>query len=276
MPLARTRLYSENGAVLFDAHNHLQDERLAPDLKAVIERARLAGVTQMMVCATGAAGDWDRLRAIADCNPGTVSISLGLHPWQVATANAGWKTLLELALNTQPCGIGEVGLDAQHAPSATMEDQMKALAWQMDLACERDLPVTVHCIGAWDKLYELLLTRPALRFMMHAYKGSPELTRELTRMGAYFSIGPLTLVQRFKPAGPCVAGIPADRMLIETDAPDGPAHLNRGRAKPLPCEPAALKEVCEGVATLLGKTPEEIERQTSDNAAHFFAKALSK
>jgi TatD DNase family protein len=262
--------------VLFDAHNHLQDERFAPELKAVLERAGNAGVTRMMSCATGAPGDWDRLRAIADCNPDNVCVSLGLHPWHLATAQQGWKALLELALNSNRYGIGEVGLDAQHSNAAPIEDQMAALAWQLDLACERGLPVTLHCLGAWDKLYELLHTRPTLRFMLHGYAASPELTRELVKLGSYFSIGPSALNPRRKPVGPGIVCIPRDRIMIETDAPDGFAQSPTRDAKPRNGEPADLKDLCEHLAVLYARPASELERLSYDNALHFFAPSLSK
>jgi TatD DNase family protein len=257
--------------VLFDAHNHLQDERFGGDLSAVILRAKEAGVGRMMSCATGARGDWDRLRAIADCNPEIVLISLGIHPWYLEASDRAWKARLELALNSCGSGIGEAGLDAHKGGIAPIDDQVAALAWQMDLALERNLPITLHCVGAWDRMYELLRTRQNLRFLFHGYKGSPELTREFNKLGAYFSIGPSAIFGSRKPVGPTLAVIPPDRILIETDAPDGLFALMKERnSGKTVSEPAKLVSLCETIAKYPEMPQDNLAEQTSDNACHFF------
>ena len=257
--------------MLFDAHNHLQDERLGGNLSTVLDRAKEAGVERMMSCATGARGDWDRLRAIADCNPGRVFVSLGVHPWFLGSVERSWKARLELALNSGGIGIGEAGLDAHKGGIAPIEDQMTALAWQMDLALERNLPITLHCVGVWDKMFELLRTRPGLCFVFHSYKGSPEMTREFARLGAYFSIGPSAVFEKRKPMTPTLAAVPPDKLLVETDAPDGRIVTNEPSAARQVCsEPSQLVAVCDGAAKILGLAREEIAAKTYENAARFF------
>ena len=262
--------------MLFDAHNHLQYDALCNDVTGVLDRARKCNVTHMMACGTGLKGDWDRLRSIAESNHDTVHISIGLHPWYVDTAPVNWKGVIESTLNAIPCGIGEVGLDNSSACKCPMDEQIRALVWQLDLAIERKLPVSLHCIGAWEELYGVLKTRHSLRFMLHSYRGAPELTKELAKNGAFFSLGPSVMGNNRKPIGPTLRQIPADRLLIETDAPDGRFPRDKDSAIGEKSEPSQLHEVCEYLSKLLGKSADDFSKQTSDNAMQYFAAAIIK
>jgi TatD DNase family protein len=257
--------------MLFDAHNHIQGEALAAGLPGIMERAIQAGVGRMMTCATGAKGDWDRLLRLDDRYRGTVAISIGLHPWYVAATVIDWKSAMQKILDERPFSIGEIGLDRSDKVDCPIEDQLKAFGWQADLAVERHLPVTIHCVNAWDYLENVLLTRPKLRFLMHSYFASPELTAILARRDTFFSIGPTSFGTHRKPLEPMLAKIPSDRLLIETDSPDArfPKDMNPAAAN----EPARLKEICERLAKLMGKDVAEVEKQTFDNAERFFAPA---
>lgn len=254
--------------MLFDAHNHLQSE--APErLPEVLGRAAKAGVTRMMTCGTGAPKDWDALQRLDDLYRGVVSISAGLHPWQVATSPIGWKAELERILDTRPFCVGEIGLDKSPKSDATIDDQLKAFNWQLDLALERALPVTIHCVGAWDHVQRAIATRHKLRIAIHSHRTSPEMTTALARYDVYFSIGPMCLGGQGKPIAPTLACIPPDHLLIETDSPN--ANLPPDRKPEAGNEPAEVKDVCMRVARLLGKDPAEIEQHTFANAEKCFS-----
>ena len=254
--------------MLFDAHNHIQSEAFAACLPSVLERADKAGVTRMMTCATGARGDWDRLLRLDDEHRDGVAMSVGLHPWHVASNPANWKNALQKILDERPFAIGEIGLDRSERCDTPIEDQVKAFAWQLDLATERNLPATIHCIGAWDLLSTALLGRTKLRYLLHAYHASPELTKAFARRGAHFSIGTSAFGPHARSIAPTLALIPKDRLLIETDSPDAPFPSDSNHATGN--EPARLPDVCTRVSTLLGKTPEETAQETATNALHFF------
>lgn len=255
--------------MLFDAHNHFQTAAFDGCRKDVFARAAEAGVGRMMACGTGAKGDWERLIRLDDEHRQILSASVGLHPWFIAGAEIGWKNALEKILDERPFGIGEIGLDKSERTDAPIEDQMKAFLWQLDLAQERGLPVSIHCVGAWDYLHEALAGRTRLRYMLHSFLGSPELTAAFVRRGAYFSVGPRSFAAKKRPAGPFLAQIPHDRLLLETDSPDAPLPeppFNSG-----PNEPARLRDVCTRVSFIVNKPFAEIEKLTFDNAEHFFS-----
>ena len=141
---------------LFDAHCHLQDERLLPQLDAVMGRAAGHGVVRMMCCGSCAA-DWPQVRTLAPRFP-QVSLSFGLHPWYVGERSPDWLGLLREYLAGGPAAVGEIGLDHALAKSTYAEQETVFLA-QLDLAKELHRPVSIHCRRAWGRMMELLEAR---------------------------------------------------------------------------------------------------------------------
>src|SRR5690242_14645798 len=94
---------------LYDAHNHLQDERLAPHREVVLAAVQQAGVARMVVNGS-CEEDWPAVLALAQCCPGVMA-SFGYHPWYVKERTAGWQEALIRFLEQVPSGVGEIGLD---------------------------------------------------------------------------------------------------------------------------------------------------------------------
>lgn len=187
--------------MLFDAHNHLQDEWLRPHLDRIAADLAAAGVAGVVVNGTCEA-DWPDVAALAERFP-WVRASFGLHPWDVGNASPSWRETLQRLLNANPrAAIGEIGLDRwilDHArPNdprlaglrrAPLAEQSDAFLWQLRLAAERNLPASIHCLEAWGPLAETLRCTPlpARGFLLHAYGGSAEMAREFAALGACFS-----------------------------------------------------------------------------------------
>jgi TatD DNase family protein len=252
--------------VLYDAHNHAQKLGKIDELNDVAGRSLKAGIVRMTVCATGERGDWELVRTIGEEGDSFARVCMGIHPWYVGMAPLGWKHRLEHELDAVACGVGEIGLDTHSKQAGPIEDQIAAFKWQLDLALDRSLPAVVHCVGAWDKLQPILKERPKLRFLLHGYKGSPEMALQLARQGAWFSFGPTTLVTRTPDIAEVLARVPPERLMIETDAPDGclKAGMENG-------EPTQLVKVCEALAKELKQDAEAVAKRTFDNAERFFA-----
>lgn len=255
---------------LFDAHCHLQDERLFPQLDSAMRRAMAAGVTGLMCCGSGEK-DWGLLPDIARRFP-QVRLSFGLHPWYVGERTADWLNCLRTHLTSTPSAVGEIGLD--HAlDQATFADQEAVFLAQIHLANELERPVTIHCRRAWGRLMELLDEKgwPAHGFVLHSYSGSAELVQPLVRRGAFFSFsGAITFEQNRK--GRAAAGIvPLERLLIETDAPDLMPRLPDGMPPvtglrgPIN-EPGFLTEVLRTVAQIRAMTQLELSEATNRHA----------
>ena len=282
--------------MLIDAHNHLQDEWLAPHLESIARGCENAGITAMVVNGTSES-DWATVAALARRFT-WVRPSFGLHPWDCGNASPGWREALGRMLDANPgAGVGEIGIDRWIIDRARPDDarlaglrraplaeQEEAFLWQLELAADRDLPVTIHCIDAWGRLLELLRTarRPARGFLLHAYAGSGELAREFTALGAYFSFNGAYLAERHAARCAVFAQLPHDRMLVETDAPAMPLPAERDR-HPLPRtgngerinHPANLTSTYAGLAEVLGLSERELQADVAENFARWFGQTVA-
>ena len=254
----------------FDSHCHIQDEAFTNDLEGVIRRASDAGVERMLCCGTEES-DWPRVLDLAGKYP-VVKPAVGLHPICAARADSGWLERLRTNLRLVPAAVGEVGLDAA-VEKPDMSEQEQMLRDQLAVAADMSRPVSLHCRRAWGRLVDLLksIRLPERGVVIHSYSGSPDLVAELVRIGpVYFSFsGSITRPsnRRGRASLPCV---PADRLLIETDAPDIPPILDDGSESARPNEPSRLPIVAKAVATVLGENVEQIAAVTWRNACLVF------
>jgi TatD DNase family protein len=296
--------------VLYDAHNHLQDEWLAPHLDRIAADLAAAGVAGAVVNGTCAA-DWPAVSALATRFP-WVHPSFGLHPWDAGNASPGWRDALQRTLDAHPfAAVGEIGLDRWILDRARPDDprlaglrraplaeQVDAFRWQLALAAERDLPVTIHCLDAWGALTEVLdqSPRPRRGFLLHAYGGPAELVPRFAALGAYFSFNGSFLPPPPAGAGPAAsadslrartsraervarafAAVPPDRILMETDAPAMPLPPGRSTHELPPApggtplnHPANLAAAYTGAAELLAVPSADLTARVAANFTRFF------
>ena len=223
-------------APLYDAHNHLHDAWLAPHRAEVFAALREVGLKRAVVNGTCEA-DWPEVAALAREHT-VVWPSFGLHPWDVGNASPQWRDQLQRTLDEHPqSALGEIGLDRwileRARPDdprlaglrrAPLEEQVDAFRWQLQLAIERSLPVTIHCLEAWGAVRETLAALPKLPrgFLLHAYGGSIELAQEFTALGAFYSFNGAFLAERHRPKREVFRVLPEGRILVETDSPAMP------------------------------------------------------
>lgn len=254
---------------LFDAHCHLQDERLAAGFDAMMARAAAVGVAGWMCCGSAEA-DWPAVLAVAGKFP-AVRPALGLHPWYVRERTAGWLDRLRALLQDHPrAGVGEIGLD--HAlEQADLADQERVFLEQFALSIELRRPASLHCRRAFGRLLELLPRFPLhpIGFVIHSYSGAAELIAPLVNFGAYFSFSGSITRSGNRRGQAALRAIPADRLLIETDAPDLPPVV-AGQPLEGPNEPANLIHVLHAAAIVRGVPEADLAAQTSANAQRLF------
>lgn len=261
--------------MLIDCHLHLQDGVLLEQIAAVLGRARAAGVRALVTNGTRE-GDWPLVRQLAKKYP-EVFPCFGLHPWYVAERSAHWLVELEQCLDEIPSAVGEIGLDRWIEPrdEAAQEEVFRA---QLAVARRRALPATIHCVRAWDWLMQVLRSEAPLPagMLLHAYGGPVELIQPLAELGAYFSYAGTTLAPRNHKRRETLRHIPAERLLVETDAPDllpPPSFCAQtmldaeGRQRN---EPANLPLIVEGIAALLSESPNALAQRVERNARTFF------
>ena len=261
---------------MIDAHNHLHDTRLVPHRAAIFDALVRLGVTRAVVNGTRE-DDWPAVAALARGQPFVVP-SFGLHPWHVAARSPDWLARLRENLDANPAAvIGEIGLDRWiegHDP----DTQREVFTAQMALAAERNLPATIHCLRAWGPLWDLIRTgpAPARGFLLHAYGGPGEMVRAFAARGAYFSFNAYFLHARKTAQRAVFQHLPADRLLVETDAPDmrppddRNAHpLKDATGGPLN-DPANLTLAYAALAGLRGISIEKLTAQVAENFARLF------
>jgi TatD DNase family protein len=204
---------------LYDAHNHLQQDLLRPHLSDVLDRCEQIGIVGTVVNGTCEA-DWDDVLTLARSRPWIVP-SFGYHPWYLDRASVQWRETLVGYLDQIPAAIGEVGLDGSvTGPSRVIQEEF--FLAQLEIAAQRNLPVSIHCVKAWGRLIELLSTQdlPRCGFLIHSYTGSRELIEPLTKLGAYFSCSGSLLSPSKADKLEAFGSVPRNRLLIETDAPE--------------------------------------------------------
>lgn len=249
--------------VLFDSHLHLTAERFSEDREDVLDRAREAGVQELVTIASNPA-DAREARQLASPLPGVWSTA-GLHPHEAeATSQALLDDVRDLAGDPGVVALGETGLDFfyDNAPRAT---QIENFVGHLDLAVETGLPVVVHSREADDDTARLVSDYAGrARGVLHCFAGGGELLQAGLDADWYVSFsGLVTFVEDLADA---VRRVPEDRILIETDAPYLAPAPKRGRRN----EPGFLVHTCRRVAELRDVDFDRMAEVTRANARAFY------
>jgi len=261
--------------MLYDAHNHLQDERLQPHLEAVMAAVRAEPIARMVVNGS-CEEDWPAVLELAREYP-QVLPSFGCHPWYINERSPEWQAKLIEFLDQMPSAVGEIGLD-HWIKGHDIARQEEVFTWQLRLAAERELAVSIHCIQAWGPLLSVLQREPLPRrgCLLHSYGGAPEMIPGFAKLGAYFSLPGYFAHERKAHQRETFRHVPPDRLLIETDAPDQllPDARNRfplldAAGKPIN-HPANLRAVYEFAAEWLGLPPDKLAAQVEANFIRLF------
>ncbi len=245
-----------------DSHCHLTDEAFAPDLAAVLARARAAGTTRIVTVASSGS-DSRAAAALAESREG-MWCSAGVHPHAAAAADPGLAVVRDSAARPKCVAIGETGLD-YHYDNAPRDKQRRNFAAHAQLAAELELPLIVHSREAEADTAALVREGgEEVRGVIHCFTGSAELMAEALRAGWLVSFTGLASFKSFD--ADLVRDVPADRYMIETDAPYLAPVPKRGRRN----EPAFARHVAEAVSRIREEPLEQVARETWANASRFF------
>jgi TatD DNase family protein len=282
----------------YDAHTHLHDEWLAPHWGKISAQLPALGLHRAVVNGTHEA-DWPRVGEMSRQTT-WITPSFGLHPWHAGGRADDWFSRLTAALDATPGAvIGEIGLDRwileRARPDdprlaglrrAPLEEQTAVFAQQLALAAARESPATIHCLDAWGPLLEQLRAARALPspgFLLHAYGGPPELINAFADLGAYFSFNGSFLDERRSRQRETFRHIPADRLLIETDAPAMPLPPAWCTHK-LPLSPDGqrinhpgnIEATYTGLAAFLGEPVSTLAARVEENFLRLFSNRTSR
>lgn len=254
----------------------MQDERLAPFRYQIIEALERENVGRMIVNGSSEE-DWPAVFELAQSFAFVIP-SFGYHPWYVKERSARWQTVLTGFLDRVPSAVGEIGLD-RWVKGHDLRQQEEVFTWQLRLAAERGLPVSIHCLKAWGRLLDLLRAgpRPTCGFLLHSFGGPREMIGSLAELGAYFSLPGYFAHEPKLAQREAFRHVPPERLLVETDAPDQSLPPERleyplidpGSGKPLN-HPANLGAVYRFASELLVVSPDELARQVEANFNRLF------
>ncbi len=260
---------------LIDTHVHLNFEIFKQDLKYLQENWQKAGVVRLIHSCVEPA-EFESIRTIADRFSPEISFAVGLHPldtdkWTDSTANEIHRLAQQ---DKRIVAIGEMGLDFYKADNR--QQQIKILLAQLNIACQLNKPVIIHCREAARELKEILTEflqqglgkegRAPLQGVMHCWGGTPEETQWFLDLGFYISFSGIVTFKNARDLQASAKMVPSDRLLIETDCPFLAPVPKRGKRN----EPSYVRYVAEFIAQLRQVPLETLAAQTTANACQLF------
>lgn len=293
--------------VMVDAHCHLQLDPLYSRSEEAILTAKENKIDFAVVCGTCPGDDWNRLRTLYQRNPDFIAPQFGLHPWwisrhlssicsegsrssigaeTVVSGTTSWEQELEqLLLDIPASGVGECGLD-NGLKNVEMGSQVEILKQHIVIAARHNRPVTMHCVGAWAKLLEVLrdmekrlksvksessegTSEGGVRaYVLHSCNSLPKqmVADYLKIPNVYFSFSGRTLSASKE--GNLASRIPLDRILIETDSPDQLPLALKGKLQSN--EPSLVRLNIGVLASLMAVDPNVLAAATVENARRVF------
>ncbi|MCU0671163.1 MAG: TatD family hydrolase [Myxococcota bacterium] len=235
---------------LVDAHCHLDFEAFDADRDEVLDRAAALGVRAIVIPGVHSA-QWARAAALVRRGHPRVRLAMavGWHPEHlealvhhtrgdesddVRDAASGGSAardreplvtqIVRAASELGAVAIGECGLDRRVEARVSLERQREVLDAHVEAAKRSGLPLVLHVVRRDGALLDALRPHAPLRGMVHAFTGGPELAREYVALGLHVSFGGGLTRPNARRARDAAAVVPAERVLIETDAPDQTPH----------------------------------------------------
>jgi TatD DNase family protein len=239
----------QNRVTLVDTHAHLAWKDFSADLTGVVTRAEESGLARILAVGVDDASSAATV-AVADCYA-SVFAGVGLHPNECAGPRGGFATIAALArarhrqYGGPVVAIGESGLDF-YRDAVAPAVQQEAFRLHLALAAELDLPIVVHNRQADEAILRMLAAAPAgLRGVMHCFSGDLRFAEACLERGFYLSFAGNVTYRSAAALREVAARVPAERLLIETDAPFLSPHPWRGQRNEPAFVAATLRALCE-------------------------------
>ena len=251
---------------LIDTHCHIYDHQFSLDRNEAMQRALEVGVGMMLLPNVDASTIAPMLE-LHEQYPDCTRVMMGLQPEEVKEDYKEVLGLMEKELEKGVyVGVGEVGLDF-YWDTTFEKEQLDAFETQLDWAKQLQLPLSIHCRNAFDKMVKILERKQdgGLSGIMHCFTGTEEEAKVYLELGFHLGLGGVTT---YKNCGvkDYLPNLPLDRIVLETDAP----YL-----APVPCrgkrnEPAFLVHTAQRIADILQMSVEDLATSTTMNAKALF------
>ena len=255
--------------MLVDSHCHLDFPEFAPELDAVVARARAAGIGRMVTISTRVK-QLPQVLAIAD-RFSDVFCSVGTHPHNAhEELDIDAKALVALTRHPKIVALGEAGLD-YHYDKSPRDAQAQGFRQHIAAARETGLPLVIHAREADADMARILTEdtgKGAFPAVLHCFTAGRDLAMTAIELGLYIGFTGIITFKNGEALRDIAAALPADRILVETDAPFLAPLPYRGKRN----EPSYVVETAKMLAATRGVTPEDIAQQTTENFFRLFSK----
>ncbi len=253
---------------LVDSHCHVDFAPLGDDVDAVLDAARREGV-RYFLCISVNMRDFPRVRAIAEANA-DVFCSVGVHPNERDEEEAATARLVAEARDPRVVAIGETGLDYFRS-TGDLDWQRERFARHIAAAREANLPLVIHTRAAATDTLAMMRGEGAEEAggVMHCFAEDWVVARKALDLGFYISFSGIVTFKSATDLQEVARKVPADRMLVETDAPYLAPVPHRGKTN----QPAFVRHTAEFVAELRGETLESVAGTTTENFFRLFSRA---
>jgi TatD DNase family protein len=256
--------------MLIDSHCHLDFPELAADRAGVLARARTAGIDGMVTISTRVKR-FDEIRAIAETHA-QVWCSVGTHPHHAdEELDIFAEDLIRLSQHPKCVAIGEAGLDYFY-DNAPKEAQAEGLRRHIAASRATGLPLVIHSRSADAQMAFILreeIGQGAFPFVLHCFTGGMDLARTALELGGYISFSGIITFKNAEEIREVAKMVPADRYLVETDAPYLAPIPHRGSTN----EPGFVAHTAAKVAEVRGLGVQKVGIETTENFFRLFSKA---
>ncbi len=255
--------------MLVDSHCHLDFPDFATDLDGIVARAAAAGIGRMVTISTRVKR-LGELIAIAERFP-NVYCSVGTHPHHADEEDGiSADELIGLTKHPKVVALGEAGLDYFYH-NGSPEAQARGFRSHIAAARATGLPLVIHTRDAdadCQRILEEETAKGAFRAVLHCYTGGRALAMKAIELGLSISFTGILTFKKSEALRELAAALPADRIMVETDAP----YLAPGKFRGKRNEPAYVVEVAKVLAETRGVSLDELSRQTTENFFRQFSK----
>ena len=258
--------------MLVDSHCHLDFPDFAEDLDAIVAGAEASGIKRIVTISTRVR----RLGGLLDITERfpDVYCSVGTHPHHADEEDGIASTeLIELTRHPKVVALGEAGLDYFYQ-SGSRAAQERGFRAHIAAARATGLPLVIHTREADEDCGRILedeMGKGRFSAVLHCYTGGRELAMKAIALGLSISFTGILTFKKSQTLRDLAAELPADRIMVETDAP----YLAPGKFRGKRNEPAHVVEIAKVLAETRGVSFEEISRQTTENFFRLFSKVPS-
>lgn len=267
---------------MIDTHCHLTFDDYAGQVDVVIRNARQAGLRGLITVSINAENCRES-QTLAESHD-DVWFTAGVHPLYAGEA-PNWDLVRAAGGHERCVAWGELGLDNHYdQPPRALQDRILAEQLAMIESARSgggsgggsgglEMPIVVHCRDAFDELLAVFRDAPFEhdRYVFHCFNRGPEEVRKVLDFGAWVSFTGVVTFRNAPEVAEAARLVPADRIMVETDAPFlSPEPVRKIR----PNEPQYVVHIARFLADLRGVEPEEFERVLDANAERFFGITL--